>query len=57
MHSGGSEVRDFENMGPSRDGVITGLSLQLTAETGNYYYVTVAAVNGAGMWSQVLSSR
>ena len=29
----------------------------MTAETGDLYYVSVKAMNGAGAWSDVVSSR
>ena len=38
-------------------GYVRNLLLNVTAETGDLYYVSVKAMNGAGVWSQVVSSR
>ncbi len=47
--------------GPDFGGQLSGylreLDLNVTAETGDVYHVTVKAMNGAGAWSPVVSSR
>ena len=44
-------------MGVKQDGVLTGLSLELYEVAQLSYYVTVRAINGASMESQLMFSR
>ena len=43
--------------GQQLSGYIRELGMNVTAETGDVYYVTVKAMNGAGAWSDPVSSR
>ena len=45
------------DFGQQLSGYIRDLDLNVTAETGDLYYVTVKAMNGAGAWSDLISSR
>ena len=45
------------DFGGERSGYIRELDLNVTQETNQLYYVSVKAINGAGKWSDVVSSR
>ena len=47
----------FSDYGREVSGYIFELMLNVTAETGDLYYVSVQAMNGAGAMSDVVSSR
>ena len=55
--AGLSDVMDFRSMGVKEDGVLTPLSLELYEAAHLSYYVTVRAISGASMESQLMSSR
>ncbi|CAH1259269.1 FAT1 [Branchiostoma lanceolatum] len=58
-YPGGSDIYDLRSMGPAIDGYIEGIDLHLTDAHTNtpVYFVTVLAENGAGLFSQNLTSR
>ena len=45
------------NMGEKESGYIDGLRLNVTEETGDYYWLSVRATNGAGVMSSPMSSK
>ena len=48
---------NVQDYGGQLSGYIRDLDLNVTDETGDLYYVSVKAMNGAGAWSDVVSSR
>ncbi|XP_070573951.1 uncharacterized protein [Ptychodera flava] len=58
QHPGGTDVLDFTNFGPSSGGYIGDITLDLYDESndGPVYYVTVKAQNGAGTFSDTMTS-
>ena len=54
---GGTEVTgEWIDMGIIESGTIPNLNMPVTADSGNHYYLSVKAVNGAGLESEVASS-
>ncbi|XP_078616233.1 uncharacterized protein LOC144884654 [Branchiostoma floridae x Branchiostoma japonicum] len=55
---GGSDVSDYQSLGPAADGYVGNLNLQLTNKTTNspIYYLTVKAENAAGSFSMNITS-
>ncbi|KAK6174798.1 hypothetical protein SNE40_013376 [Patella caerulea] len=54
--SGGQDILSWRNMKSDRDGYIDDITLQVKTDNSPYYYVTVKAINGAGLESGVLTS-
>ena len=52
-----SVTNGFINYGRETQGYITNIWLNVTDETGDLYYVTVIAQNGAGVYSNQISSK
>ena len=51
------KIHLISDFGSDRSGHIYGLNLNISIETGDIYYVNVKAMNGAGAWSDVVSSK